>query len=63
MSAYEAPFKLLSLKSAGGATVVPATFKQIEGVLGFTLPETARKNPQWWATKRVILDMFNVERG
>jgi hypothetical protein len=51
MSAYEPLFKLLSLKSAGGMTVVPATFKQIEAVLGFTLPDTARKNPEWWGNE------------
>ena len=51
MSAYEPLFKLLSLKSAGRVTVVPATFKQIEAVLGFTLPDTARNNPQWWGNE------------
>ena len=51
MSIYDPLFKLLSLKSAGGISVVPATFKQIEAVLGFTLPETARSSPQWWGNE------------
>jgi len=25
-----------------------ATFEEIEGILGFTLPATARRRPQWW---------------
>jgi hypothetical protein len=48
MSAYNPLFKFLSLKSAGGMKIIPATFNQIEAVLGFTLPGTARNNPQWW---------------
>jgi hypothetical protein len=51
MSIYDPLYKLLSLKSAGGISVVPATFKQIESVLGFTLPDTARSNPQWWGNE------------
>jgi hypothetical protein len=27
---------------------IPSTFEQIENVLGFTLPPTARSKPQWW---------------
>jgi len=27
---------------------IPSTFKQIEGILGFDLPPTARKKSQWW---------------
>jgi len=48
MSAYNPLFKLLSLKSAGGMKIVSVTFSQIEAVLGFALPDTARNNPHWW---------------
>jgi hypothetical protein len=51
MSIYDPLYKLLSLKSAGGIGTVPATFKQIESVLGFALPDTARSNPQWWGNE------------
>ena len=51
MSVYEPLFKLLCLKSAGGIGIVPATFKQIEAVLGFALPDTARNNSQWWGNE------------
>jgi hypothetical protein len=48
MSIYDPLYKLLCLKSASGISIVPATFKQIESILGFTLPDTARNNSQWW---------------
>lgn len=51
MSAYDPLFKLLCLKSAGGVSIVPATFKQIEAVLGFKLPDTARSKSQWWGNE------------
>jgi hypothetical protein len=51
MSIYEPLFKSLCLKSAGGMRTIPATFKQIEAVLGFTLPDTARKSPKWWGNE------------
>ena len=51
MSIYDPLFKLLCLKSAGGVGIVPATFQEIEAVLGFALPDTARKNPQWWGNE------------
>jgi hypothetical protein len=28
---------------------ITVTFQQIEGILGFDLPGTARTNPAWWA--------------
>lgn len=31
---------------------IHARFEQIEGVLGFDLPVTARKRPQWWANEQ-----------
>jgi len=34
MSAYDPLFKLLCLRSAGGISIVPSTFKQIEAILG-----------------------------
>jgi hypothetical protein len=51
MSIYDPLYKFLCLKSASGISIVPATFKQIESVLGFTLPDTARNNPQWWGNE------------
>jgi hypothetical protein len=27
---------------------IPVTFEQIEGILGFQLPATARRKAQWW---------------
>lgn len=27
---------------------IPATFQQVERILGFVLPATARQKPQWW---------------
>jgi hypothetical protein len=51
MSKYDSLYKLLCLKSASGISIVPATFKQIESVLGFTLPDAARNNPQWWGNE------------
>ncbi len=51
MNKYDPLYKLLCLKSAGGISVVPATFNQIESVLGFTLPDTARNNSRWWGNE------------
>jgi hypothetical protein len=34
------------------ANHIPATFEQIEAILVFQLPDTARKRPQWWANER-----------
>jgi hypothetical protein len=28
--------------------LVPATFEQVEGVLGFALPRNAWRKPHWW---------------
>jgi len=38
--------------SASGVTSIPATFVQIEAVLGFTLPDSARSNTPWWANEK-----------
>jgi hypothetical protein len=51
MSVYDPLYKWLSAKSASGVTCLSATFEQIETVLGFELPETARKKSQWWANE------------
>jgi hypothetical protein len=33
---------------------VTMTFGQMEGVLGFALPKTAKKREQWWANETVM---------
>jgi hypothetical protein len=48
---YDPLYKWLSAKSAGGATSISATFEQIETVIGFKLPDTARVRPQWWGNE------------
>jgi hypothetical protein len=34
-----------------GAKNVPATFSQLESILGFELPPTARGRTEWWANE------------
>ena len=48
MNRYDPLYKWLSSTSG---RKVSATFDQIEAVLGFTLPRTARARPQWWANE------------
>jgi hypothetical protein len=48
MSKYDPLYKWLHSQSAKN---VSATFAQIEVVLGFELPETARDKAQWWANE------------
>jgi hypothetical protein len=48
MSAYDPLYKWLLSNSANS---VSPTFAQIEAILGFKLPDTARKRPQWWANE------------
>jgi len=31
---------------------IPITFNEIEDILGFDLPSTARERPQWWANEK-----------
>jgi hypothetical protein len=48
MSKYDPLCKWLR---ADSRKTIPATFQQIEKILGFTLPDTARERPQWWANE------------
>jgi hypothetical protein len=52
MSKYDPLYKWLSAKSASNGTKIPATFEQIEAILGFELPATARMKPQWWGNEK-----------
>ncbi len=47
MRAY-APLHTWLVGQPGNIHNIPATFAQIEGILGFTLPATARQKSQWW---------------
>ena len=35
-----------------GTDVVDLSFTEIEGILNFELPRSARKYPEWWANSR-----------
>jgi hypothetical protein len=48
MALYDPIYKWLRPSSANN---IPVTFRQIEAVLGFKLPDTARKRAQWWANE------------
>jgi hypothetical protein len=48
MSKYDPLHKWLSARSESRISV---TFTQIEKILGFTLPRTARKESAWWANE------------
>jgi hypothetical protein len=49
MALYDPLYRWLRSKSANNISV---TFDQIETILGFQLPDTARKRPQWWANEQ-----------
>jgi hypothetical protein len=51
MSQYDPLYKWLQANSAPRISV---TFKQIEEILGFRLPNTARKDPAWWANEKSV---------
>jgi hypothetical protein len=48
MSKYDPVYKWLHAQSAGDIWSFSTTFKQIEAILGFGLPNSARTTPQWW---------------
>jgi hypothetical protein len=48
MNKYDPVNKWLNAKSAGNISSFSTTFKQIETILGFALPSSARTAPQWW---------------
>jgi hypothetical protein len=45
---YDPLYNWLSSRSANNVFV---TFDQIEAILGFRLPDTARKRAKWWANE------------
>jgi hypothetical protein len=47
MGAY-APLNAWLLGQPANIRPLPATFQQIEGILGRGLPAVARRKPQWW---------------
>lgn len=49
MSKYDPLCKWLQ---ANSAPRISATFKQIEEILGFGLPNTSRRDSAWWANER-----------
>lgn len=51
MNKYVPLYKWLSAKSDSGFFSVFATFQEIEKVLGFKLPATARRKSQWWGNE------------
>ena len=48
MALYDPLSKWLRSKSVN---IVFVTFDQIEAILGFRLPDTARERSQWWANE------------
>ena len=51
MSIYDPLYKWLAKKAASGVPNISVTFDEIETVLGFALPKSATKRPQWWANE------------
>ena len=51
MSKYDPLYKWLNARSDSR---IPAAFRQIEKILGFALPMTARKAPAWWANEKAV---------
>jgi hypothetical protein len=51
MSKYDPLYKWLHSKASSGAKKIPMTFAQMENVLGFVLPRTARSNREWWGNE------------
>ena len=49
MSIY---YPLYNWLCAQAANNISAPFKQIEAILGFSLPPSARTSPQWWENDR-----------
>jgi len=48
MSKYDPVYKWLDAKSSGDIWSFSTTFGQIERILGFEFPNSARTTPQWW---------------
>ena len=48
MSIYD-PLRIFLENAATGVSKMTLTFQQIELVLGFTLPPSARRHRAWWA--------------
>ena len=52
MGAY-APLHAWLVAQPVNINYVPATFEEIESILGFPLPPTARQRPQWWENNSI----------
>lgn len=52
MSKYDPLYRWLVAKAASGVTSILTTFDQIEAVLGFKLPDSARTSTPWWANEK-----------
>lgn len=52
MSKYDPLYRWLVAKSASGVISARTTFEQIEEVLGFKLPASARTSAPWWANEK-----------
>ena len=48
MSKYD-PLRIFLENAAKGVSEMTLTFQQIETILGFTLPPSARRHRAWWA--------------
>jgi hypothetical protein len=51
VSIYDPFCEWLSKKAATGVTDIFLTFAEIEVILGFELPQAAKKRPQWWSNE------------
>ena len=55
MSKYD-PLRTFLEQASATVTEVTLSFDQIEGILGFTLPASARKHRPWWANPTSVRD-------
>ena len=61
MSIY---YPLYNWLCAQAANNISAPFKQIEAILGFSLPPSARTSPQWWENdQKHVQCMAWIEAG
>ncbi len=51
MSKYDPLYKWLCAKAMKKVAKIPLTFEQVEVIVGFRLPDTARSRSQWWANE------------
>lgn len=60
MGRYERLYKWLRTSSGPRISL---TFEQIEEILGFGLPDTARKDAAWWANEKTAQFRYNQRRA